>query len=66
MLSLGLLLALGWNYIFKSMKLIAIANTVFLNYTAPTFATLLVSLFFQEKTGWKVTAPTYKSQFFIY
>ena len=49
MLSLGLLLALGWTLIFQSMKLIAIANAVFLNYTAPIFATLLVPLFLKEK-----------------
>jgi len=44
MLSLGSLLALGWTLLFQSMKLIAIANAVFLNYTAPIFATLLVPL----------------------
>jgi drug/metabolite transporter (DMT)-like permease len=49
MLSLGLLLALGWTLLFQSMKLIAIANAVFLNYTAPIFATLLVPLFLKEK-----------------
>jgi len=31
------------------MKLIAIANAVFLNYTAPIFATLLVPLFLKER-----------------
>jgi len=49
MLSLGLLLALGWTLLFRSMKLIAIANAVFLNYTAPIFATLLAPLFLKEK-----------------
>ena len=49
MLSLGLLLALGWTLLFQSMKLIAIANAVFLNYTAPIFATLLVPLLLKEK-----------------
>jgi drug/metabolite transporter (DMT)-like permease len=49
MLGLGSLLALGWTLIFQSMKLIAIANAVFLNYTAPIFATLLVPLFLKEK-----------------
>ena len=49
MLSLGSLLALGWTLLFQSMKLIAIANAVFLNYTAPIFATLLVPLFLKEK-----------------
>lgn len=49
MLSLGLLLALGWTLLFQSMKLIAIANAVFLNYTAPIFATLLAPLFLKER-----------------
>lgn len=49
MLGLGSLLALGWTVLFQSMKLIAIANAVFLNYTAPIFATLLVPLFLKEK-----------------
>ena len=49
MLILGLLLALGWALLFQSMKLIAIANAVLLNYTAPIFATLLVPLFLKEK-----------------
>jgi len=49
MLSLGSLLALGWTLLFQSMKLIAIANAVLLNYTAPIFATLLVPLFLKEK-----------------
>jgi drug/metabolite transporter (DMT)-like permease len=48
-LSLGSLLALGWTLLFQSMKLIAIANAVFLNYMAPIFATLLVPLFLKEK-----------------
>ena len=49
MLFLGLLLALGWTLLFESMKLIDIANAVFLNYTAPIFATLLVPLFLKER-----------------
>ena len=49
MLSLGLLLALGWTLLFQSMKLIAIANAVLLNYTAPIFATLFAPLFLKEK-----------------
>ena len=49
MLRLGLLLALGWTLLFQSMKLIAIANAVLLNYTAPIFATLLAPLFLKEK-----------------
>ncbi len=49
MLSLGSLLALGWTLLFHSMKLIAIANAVFLNYTAPIFAALSAPLFLKEK-----------------
>jgi len=49
MLSLGLLLALGWALLFHSMKLIAIANAVLLNYTAPVFVPLLAPLFLKEK-----------------
>jgi len=49
MLSLGLLLALGWTLLFHSMKLIAIANAVLLNYTAPIFVALLAPLFLKEK-----------------
>jgi drug/metabolite transporter (DMT)-like permease len=49
MLALGVLLALGWVLIFSSMKLIAIANAVLLNYTAPIFVGLLAPLFLKEK-----------------
>jgi len=49
MLSLGLLNALGWGLLFHSMKLIAIANAVLLNYTAPIFVALLAPLFLKEK-----------------
>lgn len=56
MLSLGLLLALGWGLFFHSMKLIPIANAVFLNYTAPIFVALLAPLFLKEKLE-KVTLP---------
>ncbi len=49
MLSLGLLLALGWTLLFYSMKLIEIANAVFLNYTAPIFAALFAPVFLKEK-----------------
>lgn len=48
-LSLGFLLALGWVLLFHSMKLIAIANAVLLNYTAPIFVALLAPLILQEK-----------------
>jgi drug/metabolite transporter (DMT)-like permease len=49
MLSLGCLLALGWALLFNSMKLIAIANAVLLNYTAPIFVALLAPLLLKEK-----------------
>ena len=49
MLSLGCLLALGWALLFNSMKLIAIANAVLLNYTAPVFVALLAPLVLKEK-----------------
>ena len=49
MLSLGLLLASGWTLLFHSMKLIAIANAVLLNYMAPIFVALLAPLFLKEK-----------------
>ena len=49
MLSLGLLLALGWTLLFHSMKLITIANAVLLNFTAPIFVALLAPLFLKEK-----------------
>jgi drug/metabolite transporter (DMT)-like permease len=49
MLSLGLLLALGWTLLFSSMKLIAIGNAVLLNYTAPIFVALLAPLVLKEK-----------------
>ena len=49
MLSLGCLLALGWALLFHSMKLIAIANAVLLNHTAPIFVALLAPLFLKEK-----------------
>jgi drug/metabolite transporter (DMT)-like permease len=49
MLGLGCLLALGWALLFHSMKLIAIANAVLLNYTAPIFVALLAPLVLKEK-----------------
>jgi len=49
MLSLGGLLALGWALLFHSMKLIAIANAVLLNYMAPIFVALLAPLVLKEK-----------------
>jgi len=49
MLGLGSLLALGWTLLFHSMKLISIANAVFLNYTAPLFAALFIPVFLKER-----------------
>jgi len=49
MVSLGCLLALGWSLLFYSMKLIAIANAVLLNYTAPIFVAMLAPLVLKEK-----------------
>lgn len=49
MVPLGLLLALGWTLLFYSMKLIAIANAVLLNYTAPIFVALLAPIVLKEK-----------------
>lgn len=49
MLSSGFLLALGWALLFHSMKLIAIANAVLLDYTAPIFVALFAPLFLKEK-----------------
>ncbi len=48
MLSLGLLLALGWGFVFHAMKLMAIGNAVLLNYTAPIFVALLAPLLLRE------------------
>lgn len=49
MLGLGFLLASGWALLFSSMKLIAIANAVLLNYTAPIFVALLAPVLLKEK-----------------
>jgi drug/metabolite transporter (DMT)-like permease len=49
MLSLGFLLALGWALLFSSMKLIAIANAVLINCTAPIVVALLAPLLLNEK-----------------
>jgi drug/metabolite transporter (DMT)-like permease len=49
MLSLGCLLALGWSLLFHAMKLIAIADAVLLNYTAPVFVALLAPLLLKER-----------------
>ncbi len=49
MLVLGLLLSLGWGLLFQSMKLIAIANAVLLNYLAPIFVAVLSPIFLKER-----------------
>jgi drug/metabolite transporter (DMT)-like permease len=46
---LGLLLALGWVFLFEAMKLIPIGNAVLLNYTAPVFVALLSPIILKEK-----------------
>jgi len=46
---LGLLLALGWTFLFEAMKLIPIGNAVLLNYTAPVFVALLSPIILKEK-----------------
>ena len=48
-LALGVLLSLGWTLLFQSMKLIAIANAVLLNYMAPVFVALLAPAFLKER-----------------
>lgn len=49
MFALGVFLSLGWAFLFCSMKLIAIASAVLLNYMAPVFVALLAPLFLKEK-----------------
>jgi len=49
MLALGVLLSLGWGFLFQSMKLIAIANAVLLNYMAPIFVALLAPILLKER-----------------
>jgi len=48
-LALGVLLSLGWTFLFQSMKLIAIANAVLLNYMAPVFVASLAPVFLKER-----------------
>jgi drug/metabolite transporter (DMT)-like permease len=49
-LSLGVLLSMGWGFLFQSMRFIPIADSVLLNYTAPVIVTLLGPLFLDERT----------------
>lgn len=46
---LGLLLSLGWAFLFEAMKLIPIGNAVLLNYTAPIFVALLAPMLLEER-----------------
>ncbi|MCD6312650.1 MAG: EamA family transporter [Thaumarchaeota archaeon] len=45
----GLLLCLGWAFLFASMKLISIANAVLLNYLAPIFTAILSPIILKER-----------------
>lgn len=45
----GFMNALGWGFLFSSMKLIPIAVSVLLNYLAPVFVSLLAPVFLKEK-----------------
>jgi len=47
-LALGVLLSLGWGFLFQSMKFLAIADAVLLNYTAPVFVAILGPFFLKE------------------
>jgi drug/metabolite transporter (DMT)-like permease len=47
-ITLGLLLSIGWGFLFQSMKLIPIANAVLLNFMAPIFVALLAPIFLKE------------------
>ncbi len=49
LISLGILLCLGWGFLFEAMKLLPIAEAVLLNYMAPIFVTILALIFFKEK-----------------
>ncbi|MEM2100473.1 MAG: EamA family transporter [Thermoproteota archaeon] len=49
MLALGLLLSMGWAFLFQSMRLIAVADAVLLNYMAPVFVAFLSPLFLRER-----------------
>jgi len=45
----GLLLCLGWAFLFASMKLLPIADAVLLNYLAPIFTALLSPMLLGER-----------------
>ena len=52
----GLLLCLGWSFLFASMKLIPIADAVLLNYLAPIFTAALAPVILKERLE-KVAVP---------
>jgi len=45
----GLLLSLGWAFLFASMKLIPIAEAVLLNYLGPVFTAILSPVILKER-----------------
>jgi drug/metabolite transporter (DMT)-like permease len=47
----GLLLSLGWAFLFSSMKLIPIAEAVLLNYLGPVFTAILSPMILKERIG---------------
>ena len=47
----GLLLSLGWAFLFASMKLIPIAEAVLLNYLGPVFTAILSPMILKERIG---------------
>ena len=47
----GLLLSLGWAFLFASMKLIPIAEAVLLNYLGPVFTAILSPIILKERIG---------------
>lgn len=54
----GLLLCLGWAFLFASMKLIPIASAVLLNYLAPIFTAMLAPILLKERLG-KLVIPSF-------
>ncbi|MBO3755157.1 MAG: EamA family transporter, partial [Candidatus Brockarchaeota archaeon] len=51
LLTLGLILCLGWGLLFEAMKRLPIAEAVLLNYTAPIFVALLSPGLLKEETS---------------
>jgi drug/metabolite transporter (DMT)-like permease len=46
---LGVLLCLGWGFLFEAMKLLPIAEAVLLNYMAPIYVAILAIVFLKEQ-----------------